>query len=311
MDYSRRRLLQVTGASLALATSGLAGCLHDDSAAGDAPAYTDWIRTHEDNFGFVRFRVDELEEFEDDGESEEMTEAEQADPMLALPIFSTFALFAVAKFSQYGLETTGENQTYEIEGSTLTDMLVLEGTTVMAGDIDTGTVEDVVLESTTGAELERTDEVGDFGIYTADSDDVDPIAIGGDGIVVPSDDSDAPGEALRNTLETFSDGTDRAVDDEDDFAWMVSEAGDGLIAIGGYGQEDDDDGTQDEYEALFGMEGLVASLEYESNEITSNFAGIVGDADADDLRDTLGASADESSVDIDDGRVTATATWQE
>lgn len=311
MEIGRRKWLKLAGAAGLATTLGLSGCLHDDGESGDVPAYTDWIRLSSGSVSFVRFDAQEMDRLDSDGDSDEMTEEEQQDPMISLPIYSAFALFALIKFSNYGIEGLSDGQEIEVESVSLSDVLVLDGTTVLAGDVDTDAMEETVLDSSAGGDLEATGEIGDFTIYTEPEGDVDPIAIGGDGVVLPSDEPDDPEAALRDTLETYSDGTDRAVDENEDFAWMVSEAGAGLVALGGYGTASEDDDSDSEYEALSGMEGLVVSLARDESEVHSSFAGLVGDADPEALRETLGASADDSSVDIEDDRVTATATWDQ
>ena len=102
--------------------------------------------------------------------------------------------------------------------------------------------------------------------------------------------------------------------------------------FGGYGEsfepasESDDDsgddvsdtgsGTQDdldmEYTELEGVDGSVSSLTFDNagSKATGEFAAILGDADASALEESLGSSATERSVDVGDGRVTASATWE-
>lgn len=282
------------------------------------PAYADWIETSGGEISFIRFEVEGLSELEEMKADEDLTDAQRQDPLISLPIFSLFAMFSVASFNMYGLDSLTQGDTYELGESSLADILVLQKTTVLAGDIHPGSLQETVLDSVAGAELERSDDIGNFAIYSAPDDAVDPIAIGDDGVVLPAsdgpvtsvDEMDDPDQALLNTLETYVNGTNRAVDENEDFEWMVSKAGTGAIGIGRYGMDYGGDGPVD-YQALSGMDGAVCSLNSDTNVFTSKFAGIVGDAEGDELRETLGASADEASVDIDDGRVIATATWEQ
>lgn len=284
---------------------------------GGVPSYTEWIQTTGSEIHCIRFQAEKLETFENIEPSDELTDAERGDPLFALPMFSLFALFSVSEFNMYGLDSVARGDTYELDGSRLEDILILDGTTALAGDIDTGSMEKTVLGSRAGSVLESSDTIGDFTIFSAPDGPVEPIAIGEDGVVLPAregpvttvDEIDDPGRSLQETLATYVDGLNRAVEENDDFAWMVAEAGHGTICIAGYG-EDYPDGDSPNFEALSGLLGLVCSLEYDSNEFTGEFAGIVGDADVEALRESLGRSADTASVETDGERVTATATWE-
>ncbi|WP_222918239.1 hypothetical protein [Natrinema sp. SYSU A 869] len=66
-----------------------------------------------------------------------------------------------------------------------------------------------------------------------------------------------------------------------------------------------------EYSELEGLEGGVASLSLDAEQdgATGEFAAVLGDADTSALEDSVGSSADESSVDVDDDRLTASASW--
>lgn len=289
----------------------------DRDSEGGVSSYTDWIQATGGEIHCLRFGAEKLETFENIDASEELTGGERGDPLFALPMFGLFALVSVSEFNVYGLDSVARGDTYELEGSRLEDILILDGTTALAGDIDTGAIEKTVLGSRAGSALESRDTVGDFTIFSAPDDSVEPIAIGEDGVVLPAregpvttvDELDDPGRSLQETLATYVDGSNRAVEENDDFAWMVAEAGHGTICIAGYG-EDYPDGDSPNFEALSGLLGLVCSLEYDSNEFIGEFAGIVGDAEVDALRESLGRSADAASVEVDGERVTATATWE-
>jgi len=75
-------------------------------------------------------------------------------------------------------------------------------------------------------------------------------------------------------------------------------------------------GTQDEfnmeYTELETVDSGVSSLTFDDtgSQATGEFAAILGDGEASALEDSLGSSASESSVTVEDGRVTATATWE-
>lgn len=190
--------------------------------------------------------------------------------------------------------------------------------------------------------VESTATEGVMGGATGGSDSA--IAVGDGAVLFRSSDegTDGPVEALRGPIETAAGERTRATDEIDDFAWLLANGGNGDISFGGYGQAleetatptptptpDDGmggiggqmgggetgatgDGLGADYAVLEDANGIASSLTVgESSGGSGEFAGIVPDADESALRETLGSSAAESSVEIDGERVTATATWDE
>lgn len=359
MGMDRRTMLTVAGASL---IAGTAGCLGSSGESGNGdgngtgsenepPAYSRWLATGDDGgVGYIYVDLTTFESTDTGNEStgSEPTEETDADPMIGLPMIGTLSAAIVVSFglSAYGLEgmvdygqSGGQTDGTESLDSSAEAMISTNEAIVLTGDIDTAEVDETLTTEPEGfsftEQYERTDEIGDYDVYTpVDGDGTDAIAVGESALVfTASGDVDDPIGTIRTPIETAAGDAERATDELEVFEWLVSRAGRGDFVLGGYGEEfEPDEGTsatdsggnvtdiesggQDEidaeYSELEGLEGAVSSLTLADSgtQATGEFAAILGDADADALEDSLGSSAAESSVEIEDDRVTASATWE-
>ncbi|RQG97935.1 hypothetical protein [Natrarchaeobius chitinivorans] len=327
MTLGRREVLQLAGTTAIAGTLGLAGCTTADARSmledDDLPVYSRWLTlengglefTHVDWTSLEGYVEDELEEVQPTDEEAVPAEYE-ADPMIVLPsegLLSAY-FFVGLTLAPYGLGRILED---DLE-STVEGLLSTNEAFVVTGPIEPAEIDDRLTDEPDSEffrQFERTDEIGDYDVYTPVDDDDVAIAVGTDALVVAmgdgeDDDVDAadPTTVLQTTIATGADGVDRATDDEESLEWLVGTAS-GDVSVGQYGDRVDIDA---EFEGLDGTDGFVSSLSVEDAETsTGEFAAIIDDPDERTLEGVLGASADERSIDVDDDRVTATATWRE
>ncbi|ADD04824.1 uncharacterized protein Nmag_1242 [Natrialba magadii ATCC 43099] len=344
MTPNRRTVLEFTGA-IGLATTaavGPADWLAADAAAQEDetdneddtdayPEYSRWLTLEDDalEFVFVDWTAvgDEIQA-ELEGEvtepAEEVPPEFEADPMVA-PLSEALlsAYFYVAlDLAQYRLGRILEAETFD---STVEDLLLTDRVFVATGEIDPDEI-DAQVTAEADAEflqqLERTDEIGAYDIYTPVDPEADvAVAVGTDAILVaeavPA--ADDPLTALESAIQAADGETERATDDSETLAWLLEQEADGNnnggvdVAVGQYG--DPTDGLVDidfEYDELEGAEGISSSFTVEDEETaTGDFAAVIDDPDEAALEAVLGASGEDRSLEIDGDRVIATAIWRE
>ncbi|WP_394739245.1 hypothetical protein [Natronococcus roseus] len=320
MTPDRRDVLKLAGVT-ATATVGTASTVTVTAQEEDdeLPDYSRWLPAEDAllEFAFLdwaaleEFVTDELEEADPD---EEVPPEYEADPMIA-PV-SEGALgtyfYVGLDLAQYRLGGLLDEAAFD---SSVEGLLRTPEAFVALGAIDPGEIDARVTaepEAEFIRQLERTGETGAYDVYTpVDADDA-AIAVGEDALAVASETDDPIG-----TLEAFvgaaeGDGA-RATDESEAFEWVLSSAGDGDAVVGQSGPEAGDEGVVDfDYEELEDAESVVSSLTVEDAETsTGEFAAVIDDPDEAALEALLGASGEDRSVDVDDDRVTATATWRE
>ncbi|WP_408957841.1 hypothetical protein [Natrinema sp. 74] len=335
-----------TGAAGCLGSGGESGNGNGDGSDTDYPSYHRWLTTDDSGAaGYIYVGWSAFEETETGTENESTGGDSGAltttDPMLGLPMSGAVAVALVVGFGlgSYGLDgliSSGGSDTDSTESqhSSIEAVLSTNEAIVLLGDIDTAAVTETLTAEPEGFSIskqyEQTDEIGDYGVYTPVEDaGSDAIAVGESALVFPANgDVDDPVGTIRTPIDAAAGDATRATDEITEFGWLVSTAGRGDFVFGGYGDEfepesDSGDGGSDggnesqaefgtEYPELEGVDGGVGSLTLDENDTgaTGKFAAIVGDGDASALEESLGSSAAESSVEIEDGRVTASATWR-
>ncbi|WP_255194436.1 hypothetical protein [Natronobeatus ordinarius] len=302
----------------AIGTLGWSPVAAQDEDEPDLPAYSRWLTLEDDTLEFTVVDWEALEayvedEFEDVGPDEEVPEEFEDDPMIAPAsqgLLSTY-FFVALTLAPFGLGRLLEAEAFE---STVERLLEGNEAFVVTGEI-TGEEIDEQLTAEPVADfmrqLEVTDAIGEYDVYTPVEGDADAaIAVGDEALVVAAgaDTADDAMVTLETAIGAAEGDVDRATDDEE-FAWLLETAGDGEVCVGEYG--DLAEPTFD-FDGLEDAEGVVSSLTVEDEETsTGDFAAIVDDPDEATLEAVLGASADERSIDVDGGRVTATGTWRE
>ncbi|MEY7848681.1 hypothetical protein AB7C87_05700 [Natrarchaeobius sp. A-rgal3] len=335
MTSDRRDVLEFAGATAAtILASGLVGCVGVDAqeAADDVPAYTRWLAIEDGGLEFVAvdwaalegYVEDELADIQPGAEEEAVPPEYEADPMIAPASEGLLEayFFVGLDLAQYGLGRLLEADAFE---STVAELLLTDDALVVTGAMDPGELDaqltgEPALEFI--QEFEQTDEIGEYDVYeTVAADDDAAIAVADDALLVVPDDAtgDDPTAILEATIAVGEGDADRAIDDSGALAWLIETAGDGDVAVGQYGDSiavTDGEGLVDlafgTFEGLEGADGVVSSLTVDDAETsTGDFAALVEDPDEATLEEVLGASADETSVDVEDDRVTATGIWTE
>ncbi len=341
MTSNRRDVLELVGVTATIATAGAAvpgiatarAVVDDDHPSDELPTYGRWLTLDDGwvDFAYVDWTTletyveDELEEAGAAEDTEVPPELE-ADPMIAIPSDGLLGLYLSAGFelAQYGLGGVLDADEFE---SSVEKLLRVNDALVVAGSMEPEEIGDRLTaepEATFVTQLERTDEIAGYDVFTPVEDDVDEaVAVASDAIVIGGgeDGEQAATRAILERTIAAAGGDDRATDESEPVRWLVATAGHGDVAVGQYNdpaadepaaRPDEDRGLVDPaFEELTDADGLVASLTVEDESTsTGSFAAIVDEPDA-ELEALLGASADERSVEIDDDRVTATATWRE
>ncbi|WP_306060952.1 hypothetical protein [Natronococcus wangiae] len=264
--------------------------------------------------------AEELEEAELD---EEVPEEYEADPMIAPAsdgLISAY-FFVGLTLTQYRLGRLLDADAFE---ATVEELLQANEAFVLTGTMEPAEIGERLTaepEAEFIRQMKLTDEVGEYDVYTpVENDDDAAIAVDSNALVVvigddeeDEADEDDPLTMLETTIGAFAGDVDRATDESEAFEWLVGTAGHGDVAVGQYGGPfDTEELRHPAFEELEDAEGIVSSLAVEDEEtLTGDFAAILDDPDEEALDELLGASADEQSVDVDEDRVTATATWRE
>jgi hypothetical protein len=319
MTPGRRDVLKLAGAT-AVATVGTAGTVTATAQEDDdRPDYSRWLALENASLEFAyldwaaleEFVADELEEADPD---EEVPPEYEADPMVA-PVsegaLGTY-LYVGLDLARYRLGRLLDDEAFD---SSVEELLRTPEAFVALGTIDPAEIDARVTaepEAEFIRQLERTDGIGAYDVYTPVEGDDAAIAVGEDALAVASEAED-PIATLETFVGTAEGDLARAADESEGFAWTLSNAGDGDAVVGQYGPETGDGGLVDfGYEELEDAESVVSSLTVEDAETsTGAFAAVVDDPDEAALEDLLGASGENQSVDVDGDWVTATATWRE
>ncbi|MFP8955590.1 hypothetical protein ACLI4Y_02595 [Natrialbaceae archaeon A-CW3] len=329
MTPRRRDVLELAGATATVATIGIAGCATRATGKTDdndeLPAYTSWLTLDDDGLEFIYANWEILEELvaddlEEQGPGEAEVPAEfEADPMIA-PVSDAlvWAYFFVAlDLARFRLGRLLDEDEFE---SSIEELVLANEVLVLTGTVDPGEIDArLTPEAEAGfiVQVEQTDEIDEYDVYTAVDDDTDAaVAVSTEALVFAGGE-DLEEDDLSTILETTigaSAGTvDRATDESDSVAWLVESAGDGDIVVGQYGDRVGDEGVVDlAFEELEDADGIVSSVTVEDEEtLTGDFAAIIDDPDEATLEELLGISATERSVDVDEDHVIATATWRD
>ncbi|WP_254769310.1 hypothetical protein [Salinilacihabitans rarus] len=330
MTLRRRDTLKLAGAAVAASTVGTAGCL-DAVGFGD-DGYDRWLAARDEGVAFAYADVAEIDDLEEDV-SPDGGGTDPDDPLLAIPrggavLVGLAANVALAGTGLDALVSLDDDEADDAYDSTVEGLLVT-GAIVLEGQFDVEEVDELLgtADGLFERRYERTDELGDYDLYRPADDGL------GDGAVVVSDEvvvqvfDDDPEAVVEEALDAAAGDAERAADAFDGFGWALETAGEGQLVVGAFGEDPETEGEvapgsedapdpDEAIEGVDGADGFVCSLsaDAEARETVAEFAGIfsgLDDGTEADLEAVLGASATETSVEIEDGRVTATATWRD
>lgn len=335
MNANRRRLLQLTGLTAAASTAGLAGCLgdDDDDANGDDspsyPAYERWLAASDDELMFAYLDQAALEDVPSFDEAKEPFgegDGELTDKDDLMLEMAAVGSLVVGLGVGVGLWGTGLDGVVEIdaEGTTeadfetsIDDLLVVNESYVLAGEIDTEEIDETLTHEPDNqfsmqAVYERTDELHGFELYEPAEDEMSPtIAVSEDAIVFATADGEIDAvDAVTQPLAVNAGAADGATATLENVDWLLETAGHGQIAFGmNGGLEEAEEVGEDEIE---GVTGLVSSLTIDGDvtaEVAMTFEQSVDDDTEAELEERLGTSADDVTFDVDDDRVSVSAFW--
>jgi len=336
---SRRRLLQLGAAGAAVATAGCSGILGDDDDSG-VPGYASYIPVTGDDGdsegeAFVAYldiaALEELPESGEDG-SGGSSDTLPSDPMLGFPLSGAIALAFVGAFS---LAPLGFSDAFSDSGSgdsgdsesPIDEMLIAGAGVVVTGEFDTEALGEEVTtqnEDSLQPTLEQVDEIGGYTVYAnpdSTGEEQTRYAIGSEEILIGTQ------TEIQRVIDVVNGDSQPAHEVFDEFRWLLSEAGDGMIATGGYSpdgeftSEDSEDGDQSdslgpEFESIEAANGGVGSLDFdgETQEATARLAlsfDELSDDQQSEIESSLGGSAEEISVEFEDNRATAEGTYSD
>lgn len=324
MAYDRRTVLQLAGLTAAGSTAALAGCTGMLSS-DDHPEYESWVGTEDDGVYFAYAdwgAFEEVDELEDDPEEADDEDVETEDPMLDAPMSAGIIL---AWSVGFGLAGTGLTPLVDEDDDDLDseadEVIVVEGGFALLGDVDDDEIEARLADDEDGFAFEATAEYEGYEIYEPLEDEdafVSPpeVAIGVTGDAIVLADGEEPVADLEAIVDVEAGEGERGTEAYDTFAWLLEEAGHGQLAIGVYDGDDDvDDEDEVDDETVEDATGLVASFSLESDGgASADFAATFDEIDDEteaELETELGQTATEVDLEIDDGRVTASATWDD
>ncbi|AFZ71917.1 hypothetical protein SAMN05443661_11551 [Natronobacterium gregoryi] len=289
----------------------------------DPPTYSQWLALEDDGLEFVFVdwanvgdeAIVELEEADPD---EEVPAEYEDDPMVAPAsegLLSAYFFLGV-DLAQYRLgRLLDDEDAFE---STVEGLLRTTDAFVVSGEMQPEEIDEQLTaepEIEFLRQLERTDEIGEFDVYTpVEGDDV-AVGVGTDAIVVADGEADTPETALETLVGAWEGDVERAIEESESFAWLLEAAGDGEVVVGQYGDRvaaTDGALVDMAFEELEDAEGVVSSLTPENEDTASGaFAAIVDGPDEDALGELLGSSADQQSITIVNDQVVAAGTWSE
>lgn len=330
----RRNFLKVGGVATLTATAGCLGVLDDGDGdgGGDVPEYEQYLATGDDEVFFAYADFEGLEEIEDqsdgDGGGGEGDFGDLDEPLLAAPMAGIFLLafgagFTLASGGLGGL--FGDQEESDLE-SRADQVLVVNEVTVVAGDLDTDEIDGRLTSEQESdffaVQYEVDEEVDGYTFYAPPEDAEAPVfAVGENELVAASERS-----GVKSVIDAIG-GDGRATGEFDEFEWLLEAAGDGLIALGGYGPdgfEEPDAGSEESGQEqpnpdealseLDGANGVVSSLGFSDEQADATLAASFDDLD-EDQRGTIESDLESDRVDVsvefDGGRVTANATYSE
>ncbi|SDJ55981.1 hypothetical protein [Natronorubrum texcoconense] len=290
--------------------------------------YERWLTSDADGellFSYVDWAG--LGEFEDDDDEPvpDEDDADVEDPMIELPMVG--ALIA-AMSAGFAAPSAGLGPIVDLEDDTLAaddaettldELLFVNETLLFLGDVATDEVVDALTEPdddpyAAGATFDHVDDVGDFELYESETDDdgfgaasSQAVAVGADAILLANDSEDVDGvDHVRSVLEAAEGDRERATDEREEFDWTLETAGEGHVVLGGYGGEEDLDDVEE-------ANTIVSSLTFDADggaegDFAATFETIDDETES-ELETELGATADDRTLDIEDDRVTAWASW--
>lgn len=327
----RRRFLEF---GVAGAAAALGGCL--SSGRNESSTYTDWIPTTGDRLrtAYADLTIsqassdidpllplalpsgdgaDPAEFTPDFSEVDDLT-----DPLLEIPLQTGSRVIVASSLS---LAFAGLGYLVDPAEPTVgvTELFLVDSTIVGTGEIDAAKADEALRSGTPGPfgdlRFEVVDDGDEYTTYEPSGEETGTAAVSDSAVLVAD-----TREQVRAVLDARRGDRGRAVEEDDDVAWLFDAAGTGDILVGWQGPVEFEDfswgGGESALETgvVSAQNDVVASvaLSPEAGDVTAGFALRDPDLDGetgDRLASRLGSSAQERSVTVEDDRVSATATY--
>ena len=321
--HSRRRFLLGVGAT----TAALAGCINGDDDSDDPadddqphpePDYARWLPDEEWLYlGYVDLDVEPAQ----DG-VEIAVDEEVEDPLVTFPLTAgstTIGLFSISLGVANLFELLEDDEAFESEASSL---LVVNGTLVIEGTFDTDELHERLEDGFTTYEQDGT--IHGYDRYKPvevpeEFEGAPEVAISEDAVLVGEET-----DRLERIVAT-GDGERESATETDTVEWLAGQVGAGDVAFGHIGQVPEAEFDMAELFGENGFEGellfqpadgedVLASVAFEQDQETAQARfGLVADELDEETRETVdtefGTRGEETTIDIDDDRVSATAVY--
>jgi len=341
----RRRTLLTTAAAVPLAaTAGCTDRFADETNARDSPAYARWVPATSPGTEGTYFVY---LEWSGTGDLEALGDVPGGDTLFGMASLGIMITgYSNAILESYVFEDTpgGGGATTDVETSnpatgrdlgTIETSLLCGAAVILEGEFDLNTVEaaasDEGFERAGTHQGSRIYEGRSFDRDLAFAARADALVFGSHGLLSfgPHDAAQNADVTVRSIVERSLDvkagDRQRMADRSNDAEWAVTSAGHGQIALGAWGQFAEGSPFNDLIEASrFGNAagatavpipqptGEVYSLSPEKPAPSGNMAAAYPDGSVPD-RETVAAAvgdrAHEQDIEIDDGRVSVSATW--
>lgn len=326
----RRTALQLGGAAAVAAVAGCSDTLGGGDDSSGSASYAQYLAVQDNQVSFAYADIQTLEELgtgdsgsgggnQDDFGFEEPMLA----PVGALFLIGLPASIQLASLGLSGLiQTEGESE-LSSEGN---ELLLANEALVVVGELDTDEVDSRLTSESGGnsfsIQYEQTDESGGYAFYEPAGGDSGSMS--SSSAVVAVSGSELLTAENREAIDAVIgalDGDGRAVDEFDEFRWLLDNGGDGVIALGGYGPDGFDSfgdqsgggSGESELDIVEGGGGFVGSISLDGESITSVLAASA-DEISDDQQSQIESEfqSDRTDVSIDfqgDGRLVAEAAY--
>ncbi|MXR50134.1 hypothetical protein GRX03_00725 [Halovenus sp. WSH3] len=340
----RRTMLQLGGAATVAAIAGCSSGSDDgDSGGSGSTGYEQYlaVRNNQVSFAYADFQA--LQEFNtgDSGGGGSQGDLGLDEPMLA-PVGGLLLIGFAAGFQLGALGLSGLIQTES--GSELSSqgnqILLSNGALVVVGDMDTDEIDSQLTSESEGSfatQYEQTDESNGYTFYEPANSDSGMTTSSGVAAVSGTELLVAESRELVDAVISAVGGDGRAVDEFDEFRWLLDNGGDGLVALGGYGPDgfsgfggqsggsggqndgsggqNDGSGGSSETELSFVQNsgGFVGSISFDGEQVTSVIAASsdgIAETDQGQIESEFQSDRTDVSVDFQgDNRLVAEATY--
>ena len=323
--------------ALAAVGAASAGCL--SSGSDSAPSYTNWLPATDDGF-FFSYRETGITKEIDDGGSllpvlnplpsgggerpvqlpDELDSID--DPLFALPfrVGGIAFLGAGVSFARSGLGGLLDRG----DGEMLSEVFVLDDVVMGTGAFDTDELDRRLREAGEfSSAYEFVEESNGYRHYELPGNPETGIVVNNTPVTVAVSERrivlGRERDGLMTLLETVSGERDRAVDQLDGFDQLVDNTGDGGIVVGWYGFADSGGEVVGDRQSIPGGLGpnedvlTAARFAPEGDEITVELTAQDDSLSADrrETLETVFGPGNETSVSLDDGRFSASGTYNE